>query len=127
MFFSKFILPVVAVLGAATSVLASPLEPAAELVARGNGNDVYNTCKTVYDTCEPVIAGLGKFRLSFIRRTTVLTLPSQWSLLMLPLKPFLSPRAAEACRVVLCSSTFELFGTQRAVAGVIAFSTRVTC
>ena len=76
MFFSKFILPVVAVLGAATSALASPLEPAAELVARGSGNDVYNTCKTVYDTCEPVIAGLGKFKLSFIMRTTVLTLPS---------------------------------------------------
>lgn len=60
MFFSKFILPVVAVLGAA-SVFASPMEPAAELVARGSGSDVYNTCKTVYDTCEPVIAGLGEF------------------------------------------------------------------
>ncbi|TCD67330.1 hypothetical protein EIP91_000251 [Steccherinum ochraceum] len=59
MFFSKFIVPAVAVLSAAAGVFASPVQPAAELVARGSGTDVYNTCKHVYDTCEPVIAGLA--------------------------------------------------------------------
>ncbi|KAH8102735.1 hypothetical protein BXZ70DRAFT_1006636 [Cristinia sonorae] len=59
MFFSKFIVPAIAVFSAAAGVFASPVaQPVAELAKRGGGQDVYDTCKNLHDSCLPVIAGL---------------------------------------------------------------------
>ncbi|KAH8102736.1 hypothetical protein BXZ70DRAFT_1006637 [Cristinia sonorae] len=59
MFFSKFLVPTFALLSAAVVVFASPVaQPVAELAKRGGGQDVYDTCKNLHDSCLPVIAGL---------------------------------------------------------------------
>ncbi|KAH8101076.1 hypothetical protein BXZ70DRAFT_906749 [Cristinia sonorae] len=61
MFFSKFIVPAVALFSAASSVFATPIDPAvAGLVAkRAEATDVTNTCKQVYDSCAPHIANIA--------------------------------------------------------------------
>lgn len=64
MFFSKFIVPAIAIFGAATSVFASPVaQPVldAEVAKRGGSDDVYNTCQHLHDSCLPLITGLSEF------------------------------------------------------------------
>ena len=62
MFFSKFIVPAVALFSAATSVFSMPVQ-SNELAARCDcsGTDVYDTSKTVYDSTLEVIAKIGSF------------------------------------------------------------------
>ncbi|KAH8093093.1 hypothetical protein BXZ70DRAFT_1010578 [Cristinia sonorae] len=58
MFFSKFFVPAVALLSAAAGVFASPIaEPAPvnALIEKRGGQDVYNACQHVYDSCHPHI------------------------------------------------------------------------
>lgn len=63
MFFSKFLLPTLAVFGMAASVLASPVaQPiVGELTKRGDGGDVYNACKDLHDQCVPLYNQLSQY------------------------------------------------------------------
>ena len=63
MFFAKFFVPVVALLGAATGVFASPIaepEPVTALVTR-TGGDVLSTCQDVYNSCHPLISQISEY------------------------------------------------------------------